>query len=247
MESGNRVILVTGGSRGIGRSIVLMLARSGDVCLINHYDKDDDFARATAAEVERCGASARLYYFNVADTEEVEHHIGHMIEEFGRIDVLVNNAGITADSLFPRMKEEQWDRVLDVNLKGVFNCTKAVVRTMMKQRSGKIVSIASVVGATGNIGQANYAASKAGIMGFTKSVAKELAVRNINVNAVAPGFIDTEMTKNLPEKVKEGFLQAIPMGRMGSPQEVAEVVEFLCSERSRYITGQIIHVNGGLY
>ncbi|MBI4774326.1 MAG: 3-oxoacyl-[acyl-carrier-protein] reductase [Deltaproteobacteria bacterium] len=247
MESKGRVILVTGGSRGIGRAIALKLAGSGDTLLINHYDKDDEAARVTASEVEHLGAKAYVYFFSVANAEEVDRYVGEMIEAFGRIDVLVNNAGITMDSLFVRMKEEQWDLVIDVNLKGVFNCSKAVGRAMMKQRQGKIVNIASVVGAIGNVGQANYAASKAGIMGFTKTIAKELAGRNINVNAVAPGFIDTEMTANLPEKAKQAFLESIPMGRMGSPEEVADLVEFLCSDRSKYITGQIIHVNGGLY
>ncbi len=247
VEAKRRVVLVTGGSRGIGKAVVLGFAGPETILLINHYDREPDAAAATAAEAEELGATVRVSYFNVADTAEVADHVGAMIDEFGRIDVLINNAGITMDSLFPRMKEEQWDRVLNVNLKGVFNCSQAVVRTMMRQRSGSIVSIASVVGATGNAGQANYAASKAGIMGFTKSLAKELAPRNIRVNAVAPGFIDTEMTRDLPEKIKEGFMQAIPMGRMGVPEEVADVVQFLCSDQSRYITGQIIHVNGGLY
>ena len=247
MEATNRVMLITGGSRGIGRAVALKLARPGDILLINHYDKDDEAARATAAEIEQLGASARLYYFNVGDFAEVERFVGEMVAEFGGIHVLVNNAGITMDSMFIRMKEEQWDRVIDVNLKGVFNCTQAVSRAMIKQRHGKIVSISSVVGAIGNVGQANYSASKAGIMGFTKSVAKELASRNVNVNAVAPGFIDTEMTAVIPDKIKEGFLRNVPMNRMGTPEEVAEVVEFLCSDRARYVTGQIIHVNGGMY
>jgi 3-oxoacyl-[acyl-carrier protein] reductase len=247
LEPTNRVVLVTGGSRGIGRAIVHALARPGDTLLINHYDKDDEAARATAREVEDGGAAARVYYFDVGNTEEVERYVQEMMDAFGPIHVLVNNAGITQDTMLIRMKEEQWDRVLDVNLKGVFNCTRAVSRSMIKQRYGKIVNIASVVGSMGNVSQANYAASKAGIMGFTKSVAKELASRNINVNAVAPGFIDSDMTKALPDKVKEAFLQSIPMGRMGMPEEVGEVVEFLCSDRSRYITGQVIHINGGMY
>jgi 3-oxoacyl-[acyl-carrier protein] reductase len=170
-----------------------------------------------------------------------------VVEEFQGLDVLVNNSGITRDALFLRMSEEQWDQALSVNLKGAFNCAKAAVRFMVKQRSGRIVNISSVVGQIGNIGQANYSASKAGIMGFTKSIARELAHRGITVNAVAPGFINTEMTRSLPEKAKELFMNQIPMGRIGEPEEVAEVVYWLASEAASYITGQVIHVNGGLY
>ena len=170
-----------------------------------------------------------------------------VLSRFEKIDVLVNNAGITKDTLLMRMSEADWDAVINVNLKSVFNCTQAVIRSMIKQRSGKIVNIASVVGQIGNAGQANYSASKAGIMGFTKTVAREVAARGVNVNAVAPGFIDTEMTEVLPEKVKESFIQQIPMGKLGKPEDVADAVYWLCAEGSAYITGQVIHVSGGMY
>jgi 3-oxoacyl-[acyl-carrier protein] reductase len=215
--------------------------------VINHYDPDDTEARKAAAEVKNRGAVARVLYFDVSAALEVNQHIDAIISEFGRIDVLVNNAGITMDNLFMRMKDTQWEKVLAVNLTGAYNCSKTVCRAMVKQRSGKIVNITSVVGAIGNVGQANYAASKAGLMGLTKTLAKELGPWGINVNAVAPGFIDTEMTRNLPEKVKTMFLQSIPFGRMGTPEEVADLVAFLVSDQSRYITGQVIHINGGLY
>jgi 3-oxoacyl-[acyl-carrier protein] reductase len=242
-----QIILVTGASRGIGRAIALRLARPGAVLLLNHYDPEPAAAEQTLAEVQARGAQGRILYFNVAEFQETQARVEEILKEFGRVDVLINNAGITRDTLLMRMKEADWDLVLQVNLKGVFNCTQAVLRSMIKNRSGKIVSITSVVGAIGNAGQANYAASKAGVIGFTKSVAKEAAGRGINVNAVAPGFIDTEMTAVLSEAVRQEFLRSIPMGRSGQPEEVAEVVAFLASEASAYVTGQVIHVNGGLY
>jgi 3-oxoacyl-[acyl-carrier protein] reductase len=242
-----KIILVTGASRGIGRAIALRLARPGAVLLLNHYDPHPEAAEQTLKEIQEKGAAGRILYFNVADFQETQARVEEMLKEYGRIDVLVNNAGITRDTLLMRMKEADWDLVLQVNLKGVFNCTQAVLRPMIKNRSGKIVNITSVVGAIGNAGQANYAASKAGVIGFTKSVAKEAAGRGINVNAVAPGFIDTEMTAVLSEAVRQEFLRSIPMGRSGQPEEIAELVAFLVSEASAYITGQVIHINGGLY
>lgn len=248
MEPGKeRVVVVTGGSRGIGRAIALRFAAEKPRIIIVHYDPDEDASVETLAllkEKEIEGMSRKL---DVSSSSDVDDFFKEVIEELGRVDVLINNAGITRDTFLMRMSEKDWDSVIQVNLKSVFNCTKAVARTMMKERYGRIVNISSVVGQIGNPGQANYSASKAGIMGFTKTVARELAPRGITVNAVAPGFIDTEMTAVLPEKVREAFLQQIPMGRMGSPEEVAETVYWLCSEAASYLTGQIIHVNGGMY
>ncbi len=247
MNENQRVILITGASRGIGRAIALHLAQPGVVLLLNHYDPDPAMAEQTLNDVQAKGAQGEIGYFNVAKFQEVQSHVDGLIKEWGRIDALINNAGITRDTLLMRMKEEDWDLVLAINLKGVFNCTQAVIRSMIKNKSGKIVNVASVVGAMGNAGQSNYAASKAGIMGFTKSVAKEVAARGIQVNAIAPGFIDTEMTAVLSEQVRQEFLKSIPMGRSGQPEEVAELVAFLVSKASNYITGQVIHINGGMY
>jgi 3-oxoacyl-[acyl-carrier protein] reductase len=193
------------------------------------------------------GVPAEAHKVNVSSYGDVDAFFKGILSKLGRVDVLVNNAGIVKDTLLMRMTEQDWDLVLGVNLKGVFNCTQAVIRAMVKQRGGRIVNISSVVGQIGNPGQANYAASKAGIMGFTKTVAREAAGRGITANVVAPGFINTEMTEGLPEKVREAFLQQIPMARMGQPEDVAEAVFWLCSEGAGYITGQVIHVNGGLY
>jgi 3-oxoacyl-[acyl-carrier protein] reductase len=247
MHESKRVVVVTGGSKGIGRSICLRFAGEGARIVFVHYDPDEAEADETLRLLGDRGAEAKAKKLDVSSFTDVERFFNEVVEEFQGLDVLVNNSGITRDALFVRMSEEQWDQALSVNLKGAFNCAKAAVRFMVKQRSGRIVNISSVVGQIGNIGQANYAASKAGIMGFTKSIARELAHRGITVNAVAPGFINTEMTRRLPEKAKESFMNQIPMGRIGEPEEVAEAVCWLASEGASYITGQVVHVNGGLY
>ncbi len=204
-------------------------------------------AREAADEIQGMGRRSFAIKANVADLKDVERMVEAIVEQFGRIDILVNNAGITRDRLILRMTEEDWDAVLDVNLKGTFNCTKTVIRHMSKQKSGKIVSIASVTGEMGNAGQANYAASKAGVIGFTKTIAREFATRGINVNAIAPGYIQTPMTDAVPEKAKEELKRMIPMERLGQPEDVAQAVLFLVSESSSYITGQVLNVNGGIY
>ncbi|NVM24578.1 MAG: 3-oxoacyl-[acyl-carrier-protein] reductase [Desulfobacterales bacterium] len=247
MPESKRIVVVTGGSRGIGRAVCLRFARDDARIIFVHYDPDDLKANETLELLDKMGAEAQAEKLDVSSFEAVEEFFREVVREFGRVDVLVNNAGITRDTLLMRMSAEQWDEVLTVNLRSVFNCTKAVMRSMIKERGGRIINISSLVGQIGNSGQANYAASKAGILGFTKSVAKELATRDITVNAVAPGFIDTEMTEKLPAKAKEAFLAQIPMGRIGRPDEVAEAVYWLASEGATYITGQVIHVNGGLY
>ncbi|RLB26541.1 MAG: 3-oxoacyl-[acyl-carrier-protein] reductase [Deltaproteobacteria bacterium] len=247
MPESKRIVVVTGGSRGIGRAACLRFARDDASIIFLHYDPDDLKANETLGLLDKMGVEAKAEKLDVSSFEAVEEFFKEVVREFGRVDVLVNNAGITRDTFLVRMSVDQWDEVLTVNLKSVFNCTKAVVRSMIRERSGRIVNISSLVGQIGNSGQANYAASKAGILGFTKSVAKELATRGITVNAVAPGFIDTEMTEKLPDKTKEAFLTQIPMGRIGKPDEVAEAVYWLASEGATYITGQVIHVNGGLY
>ena len=245
MDETNRVALVTGGARGIGRAIALGLARPGLTIYLNDVALGED-AAATAQEVAARGAAACLMEFNVADAAAVSQGVDRIIKESGRIDILVNNAGITRDNLIVRMKEEEWDAVLAVNLKGAYNCIRAVSKPMIKQRFGRIINIASVVGVMGNPGQANYVASKAGLIGLTKTVARELASRNITVNAVAPGFIQTEMTEALSENAKAQLLALIPLSRFGTPEEVARAVVFLAAEDSAYITGQVLHVNGGM-
>ena len=245
MNDTTSVALITGAARGIGRSIALELARPGLTVYLNDVVLGEDAVR-TQQDVEAKGARARLIEFNVADFAQVQQGIEGIIKESGRLDLLVNNAGITRDNLILRMKESEWDAVLAVNLKGAFNCIRAVSKPMVKQRFGRIINISSVVGVMGNAGQVNYVASKAGLIGLTKSVARELASRNITVNAVAPGFIQTEMTESLPEKVKAEMLAQIPLGRFGTPEEVAQAVAFLASEAAAYLTGQVIHVNGGM-
>jgi len=247
LPESKRIVVVTGGSRGIGRAVCLRFARDDASIIFVHYDPDDLKANETLGLLDKMGVEAKAEKLDVSSFEAVEEFFKEVVREFGRVDVLVNNAGITRDTFLMRMSVDQWDEVLTVNLRSVFNCTKAVVRSMIRERSGRIVNISSLVGQIGNSGQANYAASKAGILGFTKSVAKELATRGITVNAVAPGFIDTEMTEKLSDKAKEAFLTQIPMGRIGKPDEVAEAVYWLASQGATYITGQVIHVNGGLY
>ena len=239
------VALVTGAARGIGRAIAIFLARPGLTLYLNDIALGEEASR-TQQEVTGRGAQAKLIEFNVADAGQVQQGVDEILKESGRLDLLVNNAGITRDNLILRMKEAEWDAVLAVNLKGAYNCIRAVSKAMVKQRFGRIINISSVVGVMGNPGQANYVASKAGLIGLTKSVARELASRNITVNAVAPGFIQTEMTESLPAKVKEEMLAQIPLGRFGTPEEVAQTVAFLASEAAAYLTGQVIHVNGGM-
>lgn len=239
-----KTALVTGGGRGIGKAIVLDLAGHGADIIVS--DIDETAAQETASLVQGTGRRSLAMKADVSRDQDVDALVKASIEAFGRIDILVNNAGITRDNLLMRMSEQEWDSVLSVNLKGAFLCTRHVVRGMMKQRSGKIINMASVVGVMGNAGQANYAASKAGLIGFTKSAARELASRNIQVNAVAPGFIETDMTGKLPEEVKQNYRTGIPAGRFGTTQDVAGVVLFLSSPASDYVTGQVIHVDGGL-
>ncbi|MGG3882582.1 3-oxoacyl-[acyl-carrier-protein] reductase [Brevibacillus panacihumi] len=241
-----KTALVTGASRGIGRAIALKLAEAGANIVVN-YAGSEGAASETVAQVKALGRDAIMVRANVSDSEEVNEMFKTALEHFGSLDILVNNAGITRDNLLMRMKEEEWDAVIDTNLKGVFNCLKAATRPMMKQRSGKIINITSVVGVLGNPGQANYVAAKAGVIGLTKTAAKELATRGITVNAVAPGFIDTEMTAVLPEDVKAGLIGQIPLGRLGQTEDIANVVVFLASDAANYMTGQTLHVDGGMY
>jgi 3-oxoacyl-[acyl-carrier protein] reductase len=247
MGNASRVVVITGGSRGIGRAVALKFAEEKPRIVLIHYDPDLEAAEETLKLLKEKGVESESHRLDVSSKEDVDSRFKDILTRFQSVDVLVNNAGITRDALLMRMSEDDWDTVIRVNLKSVFNCTQAVIRTMVKQRGGRIVNISSVAGQIGNPGQANYAASKAGIMGFTKTLAREVAGRGITVNAVAPGFIRTEMTEVLSEKVKESFLQLIPMGRTGEPEDVAEAVCWLCSDAAAYITGQVIHVNGGLF
>jgi 3-oxoacyl-[acyl-carrier protein] reductase len=238
----NKVVMVTGGAAGIGRITAENFAREGAkiaICDIN--------PEAGQAAAKALGPDASFERVDVASTAAVSGWVDAVFDQYGQIDVLVNNAGITRDGLIMRMKEQDWDAVINVNLKSVFNCIKAVSRVMVKQRSGRIINLASVVGVMGNPGQANYVASKAGIIGLTKTVAKELGARNITVNAVAPGFIETDMTAVLSDKAKEAMLAMIPLQRAGTPQDVADAIAFLASDQAAYITGQVIHVTGGMY
>lgn len=242
-----KVHLVTGGSRGIGRAICLALAAPGDVVYFNHYDPDEAAASETVALLDNAGVKAFGLKFDVGDPEQSRAWVEKAAQEQGRVDNLINNAGITMDALLVRMTPAQFERVLRVNLVGAFYCLQAAAKVMMKQRSGSIVNVASVAGQIGNPGQANYAASKAGLMALTKTAAKELAGRGVRVNAVAPGFIETEMTAAVPERIAEMMKAMIPLGRAGQPADVADVVAFLCSDAARYLTGQVLHVGGGLY
>jgi len=244
MKLKDRVAIVTGGARGIGREIALTLAREGASIAI--CDVNEEALSLTKAEIEAISRQCTVSIVDVGDYASCEEMVNKTLDKFGKIDILINNAGITRDSLLMRMKEEDWDAVLRVNLKGAFNFTKAVCRAMIKQRYGKVVNIASIIGIMGNAGQANYAASKAGLIGLTKSSAKELASRGINVNAIAPGFIKTPMTDKLTDEQKEGMLKLIPLNSLGSPSDVANLVLFLVSDRASYITGEVIKVDGGM-
>ena len=240
----DRVSLITGGARGIGREIALAFAKEGSDIVI--CDVNQDALNATKKEIEALGRKAETFVVDVTSLSQVEEMVNKTLDKFKKIDILINNAGITRDALIVRMSEQDFDSVIAVNLKGTFNCTKALAKVMMKQRYGKIVSIASIIGIMGNAGQANYAASKAGIIGITKSVAKELASRNLNVNAIAPGFIETDMTAKLPENVKSQMLAYIPLNRFGKASDVAELAMFLASDASSYLTGQVIKIDGGM-
>ncbi len=245
-DGDKRTILVTGGSRGIGRGICLAFARSGNHIYFN-YSSAGEAAAQTEKLVAEAGGTATGIQVNVASEKEVMDFVARALDETGRVDVLVNNAGITRDGLIVRMKEADWEAVLNVNLKGAFLSTKAVTKPMMKQRYGRIINVSSVVGVSGNPGQANYVASKAGIIGLTKGVARELASRGITANVVAPGYIETDMTADLPDKAKDAMVSQIPLGRSGTPEDIAAAVVFLASDQAAYITGQVLHVSGGMY
>jgi 3-oxoacyl-[acyl-carrier protein] reductase len=244
MSFEGKVAIVTGAAQGIGRAIAETLAQAGADIVV--ADMDPGRAQDAVDAIGKIGRRAMNVKVNVADWKDVKNMADRVLKEWGKIDILVNNAGITRDGLLVRMKEEDWTLVLQVNLNGTFHCTKAVMQSMTKQRYGRIVNIASIVGAMGNAGQANYAASKAAVMGFTKTIAREYASRMVTVNAVAPGFIDTPMTQGLPAEVKETLQKQIPLGRLGQPSDVAEAVRFLASDEAGYITGQVLHVNGGM-
>jgi len=244
MRLEGKVALITGGARGIGQAIAMTFAREGADIVV--ADVNLEIAQKTALEIEGLGRKAMALEMDVTSYDKVEEGINKILDKMGKVDILVNNAGITKDNLLLRMSQADWDAVINVNLKGTFNCIKAVTRPMVKQRSGRIISIASIIGLMGNPGQANYAASKAGIIALTKTVAKELASRNINANAVAPGFIQTDMTAKLPEDIKKKMLEAIPLAKLGTPQDVANTCLFLASDESSYITGQVITIDGGM-
>lgn len=240
-----KTALVTGASRGIGRDIALTLAEAGADVAVN-YAGSEAKAEEVVDKIKAMGRRAFAVQTNVASYKEVEAMVKRVTETFGRLDILVNNAGITRDNLLMRMKESEWDEVIETNLKGVFNGIKAVSRPMMRQRSGRIINLASVVGVAGNAGQANYTAAKAGVIGLTKTAAKELASRGITVNAVAPGFIETDMTAKLGDEIQKKLIEQIPLGKLGQPQDVARVVRFLASDDAAYMTGQTLHVDGGM-
>ncbi|NQD65891.1 3-oxoacyl-[acyl-carrier-protein] reductase [Bacillus haikouensis] len=245
MNVNGKVALVTGASRGIGKEIALELAREGANVVVN-YSGSEAKANEVVDEIKSMGREAVAIQCNVADSDSVQSMVKDTISQFGTLDILVNNAGITKDNLLMRMKENEWDDVININLKGVFLCTKAVTRQMMKQRSGRIINISSIVGVSGNPGQANYVAAKSGVIGLTKTAAKELAPRGITVNAIAPGFISTDMTDQLPEDVRNEMLKQIPLNRFGDPKDIAKVVSFMASESSAYMTGQTLHIDGGM-
>lgn len=245
MNLTGKVALVTGASRGIGQATAVELAKAGADIIVN-YIGSETVAQETVDKIESLGRKALKIKADVSNADEVQAMVEEAHAAFGHIDILVNNAGITRDGLLIRMKDSDWDDVLNINLKGVYLVSKAVAKIMVKQRSGRIINMTSVSGVTGNVGQANYAAAKAGVIGFTKTCAKELAARGITVNAVAPGFIETAMTDVLPEKIKEGIAATVPFGRMGQPEEIASVVTFLASDFASYITGQVLNVDGGM-
>jgi 3-oxoacyl-[acyl-carrier protein] reductase len=246
MKANGQVALVTGGSRGIGRAIAVALGEAGAYVVIN-YRGNQEAAEATLEELHGRGGQGELCRFDVAVEAEIDAAVKKIVDGQGKVDILVNNAGVTSDTLLIRTKAQDWDQVIGTNLKGTVLCTKVVCRAMIRQRYGRIVNLSSVVGQTGNAGQSIYAATKAGILGFTKSVARELAARGITVNAVAPGFIETEMTATLSPQLQEEFLRSIPLGRFGTSEEVAQLVVFLTGPGAAYITGQVMNVNGGLY
>ncbi|MDQ0227641.1 3-oxoacyl-[acyl-carrier-protein] reductase [Metabacillus niabensis] len=241
----NKVALVTGASRGIGKAIAIELAKNGASVAVN-YAGNEAKANEVVDEIKANGGNAFAIRADVSNADDVTDMIKQVISQYGQLDILVNNAGITRDNLIMRMKDSEWDDVINTNLKGVFLCTKGVTRQMMKQRSGRIINITSVVGVSGNPGQANYVAAKAGVIGLTKTSAKELASRNITVNAVAPGFITTDMTDELTDDLKAEMLKQIPLAKLGEPSDIANIVTFIASEKSKYITGQTFHVNGGM-
>lgn len=246
MEFDNQVALVTGGSRGIGKSVSAELASGGAYVLVN-YRENSGAAERTVAEIEEAGGRARAVRFDVSDFAEVQSAVSGLSDEFGAIQILVNNAGITNDGLILRMEEEDWDRVSDINLKGTFNCTKAVCRGMFRKRYGRIVNVTSVASEVGNAGQSNYTASKAGVVGFTKSAAREFSSRGVTVNAVSPGFVETDINRDLADEIKKKYLEAVPLGRFGSVEDISSAVCFLASSKAAYITGEVLKVNGGLY
>ena len=245
MDFTGKVAIVTGSGRGIGKAIAVKLAENGATLVINDVG-DSAPAEQTVSEIKNLNRQAMAIMADVSSSTDVSKMMETAIAAYGKVDILVNNAGITRDQLTMKMTDEEWDKVLAIDLKSVFLCTRAVLRPMLKQRSGRIISMSSVVGIIGNAGQANYAAAKAGIIGFTKTIAKEVASRGITVNAVAPGFIDTPMTQGLPEERKQALMNNIPLGYLGTPRDIAETVAFLASEEARYITGQVISVDGGI-
>ncbi|HUT68292.1 MAG TPA: 3-oxoacyl-[acyl-carrier-protein] reductase [Dehalococcoidales bacterium] len=246
MDLSNRVAIVTGSARGIGRAIALKLAEAGANIVVNDIAAASESLEKTAEEIRALGRQALAVTADVSSPEDVARLVETAASNFGKIDILVNNAGVTRDQLIIRMSDEEWDTVINIDLKSAFLCTRAVLRHMLRQRWGRIISIASVVGIIGNAGQANYASAKAGVIGLTKSIAKEVGSRGITANAIAPGFIETRMTEQLDEKQRQALLERIPLGSLGTPRDVAEAVAFLASEEARYITGQVLNVDGGM-